>query len=280
MRGILGQTTSRIMVPGAGKMSRGMYGMKLNRSHPIAANLVCAMLPMGNGVYDFVSTAFSNTLTGGLNGFVSLKKSGPSIALGQSATFTPSILGAGRINWSSGPFSALVLVNCLSSTAFDTFFALFTNNSSSDNKGWGIGTAQSDSTKFGVRIHKDNSTFDRPLNASPSPNVANDALIGFTADGSSRLQTYADGVANALYTTGNLVPTAVVTGDCYFGILRSAGVGWTAYVAYAWNRELSAAEMRAFASDPFLLFEPDTQSRIPYTFSPDDFPRYYSWQTR
>lgn len=233
-------------------------GAALNRAHPLARGMVvCVSAHDGAGpIADLVKSGrFAATRS-------PTRLVTPRGAGARWWTFTEP--DTADLNWSSGAWTAAVYTYIEAAAANGEnriIFGRVNYVNESSNQGWSlIWAAPDNGTRFGFSAHNNNGGASYFLGSTTTWAAGNSYFVVGTSDATTR-RIYLNGVEEA-NTTNSPVPASQTTNglinqDSGFGADTGSGSTGKAHVliAYAWNRELSAAEIRALSDDPFQVLK-------------------------
>jgi hypothetical protein len=211
---------------------------RIDRSHALARGLVGLLVP---------------NRAGSLVNLVTSQPIGGSPTFGRHArgvtaeNYTGNTAATTEWNFSSGPWSVAAYGHVTDVTGSEqpTLIGRNAYVSESDNQGWELGGVSTGAYRF--LVFNNNGFANYNLNGSSSRVNGPVALAG-TTDGTTR-RLWVNGAeeantalnANAASATAGLSNASAATEHQH------------CYIAYAWNRELSARDVAELARDPFAL---------------------------
>src|SRR5216684_1108422 len=218
----------------------------VDRSNPLTHSLTSVLWPQGNALIDLVRAR--PLMTGGT---AIMGRSGPIVDGGWTLGVAAD---TADLNWTTGGFTVAVFAKVLAqnTTDYQLFIDRSAYTSETNNQGWVLRVnPTTDSSGYDFLIFANSTSATYNFNSTVAV-VAGDRLVAATGDGTTKA-LYVDGVVTTS-TSADLLPAS-----CGNALNAVSTTPQGLYIAYTWNRALTAVEINSLSAAPFqfLVFPQD-----------------------
>lgn len=249
-----GFTPARMIGVSALCQDADLARMKINWQHPLTMGLKACLVPNQVSFVDLVRYRKGNFWQGA---GVQLAGKGPASAGG--LWFPASAPATSDLDFTSGGWTVGGVASCVTQAVSFGIATHYVNNSGTDCQGIYLGSDTTGATKSAVQVFRNNTAAGHDLltGTATSAGTGKDITMFATGDGTT-VRLYTNGATDGTSTTMNQYPLAITSASLVFGLgVRSGSNGFNGYIAYWWNRTLSATEIAVLHRDPYQILIPE-----------------------